>query len=577
MPRSDLRSITAAPMRSQRRPLAASASLSVMRIGVELLQPWPLAIAVDYAITREKLLPDWLPAVSPVGLLVGCAVAVIVLAILAGLLDMAATRSAEQAAERLGAELRRSVFNRVMALSLRWHDGLSSGELVSRLTTDIGRLLDAIVALTVDLVPNVLTLLGVLTLLVTLNPTLAGIGIAVLPLLAVLSVQQRRMVRASQQAARAESGRLAATTTDLLRNVRAVQAFGRADRAGGIFQQRNRSALDVAIRAVATEARWTPVSAFVLAIGSGFVLLVGGIQVIRGTHSVGELLVVLAYVRELYAPVRSLTRLSSVLAKASASATRVAEILECEESIREVSGAMTAPASLSRVQFVDVDFAYDTHHQVLRGFDLELAAGETVCLLGPSGCGKSTILHLLLRLYDVDGGQVLINGADIRRYDLRSLRERIAFVPQDPWLLDGTIAQNIAFGSRTATRAEVVDAGRRARVDEFTDRLPLGYDNSIGEGGARLSGGQRRRIAIARAGVSTASLILLDEPTASLDAAAAAQVIGAIQASTARRTTLIVTHDAELARIADRVITLAPTAVGAAGREDQFVTSIERR
>jgi ATP-binding cassette, subfamily B, bacterial len=195
---------------------------------------------------------------------------------------------------------------------------------------------------------------------------------------------------------------------------------------------------------------------------------------------------------------------------------------------------------------------------VLHGFGLTVAAGETVCLFGPSGAGKSTILHLLLRLYDPDAGQVLVDGVDARRIATADLRRQLAFVPQDPWLLDGTIAENIAFGRPEATRAEVLAAGRAAWVDEFAPSFPDGYDTPLGESGAMLSGGQRRRVALARAVVSPAPVVLLDEPTTSLDAASARQVIAAIRTATRDRTVVLVTHDPVLAAVADRTVPVAP-------------------
>jgi ATP-binding cassette, subfamily B, bacterial len=194
---------------------------------------------------------------------------------------------------------------------------------------------------------------------------------------------------------------------------------------------------------------------------------------------------------------------------------------------------------------------------------ISLPRDAMVLLVGPSGAGKSTLLLLVLRLYDVDRGAVLVDGIDVRSYQVRSLREHIAYVPQDPWLLDATLAQNIAFGTRDVTRAGVLEAGRRTLVDEFVDRLPRGYDTHLGEAGARLSGGQRRRVALARAAVSPATLILLDEPTASLDAESARQVAQAIRAATRGRTTLVVSHDPLLVDLADRVVSIDAPASGA--------------
>ena len=553
--------------------LAAASGLVVLRVGAVLLRPWPLALAVDHALrptspaqsTATPSAGSGFAAslgASPLVVLMLAAAASVLLSAIVGLLDMASLRTVEGAAERIGASLRATMFQRTMTRSLRWHDRMRSGELVSRLTTDVGRLLDAVVAMTTSFLPDAVMLAGVFALLVAFDPELALIGLTVAPVLAVLAVRQRRRIRAAQHAARTESGRLAGATTDLLRNVRAVQAFGRIDRAAAIFGTRNRAVLDVELRAIDVDARWTPMADIVLAIGTALVLVVGGRHVLSGALSVGELLVVLAYLRDLYSPVRGLTRLSVVLAKAGASAVRVRDVLDCDEAVEDRYDARPAPRLRSGVRFERVSFGYEAGRPVVDQFDLDITAGETVCLLGPSGIGKSTSLHLLLRLYDVDAGRILIDGVDLRDCDQRSLRDRFAFVPQDPWLLDATVAENIAFGNQNATRAGVIAAGRTALVDEFADRLPFGYDTPLGEGGVRLSGGQRRRVALARAAVSPAPMVLLDEPTASLDPVSAASVIQAIRAmttgttGTSRRTVLMVTHDRDLAAIADRVVTL---------------------
>jgi ATP-binding cassette subfamily B protein len=233
---------------------------------------------------------------------------------------------------------------------------------------------------------------------------------------------------------------------------------------------------------------------------------------------------------------------------------RLFEVLCCTEAVREPAVPQPVPQVREGLRMVSVRFSYSEDRPVLADFDLDVAAGETVCLFGPSGAGKSTVLQLLLRLYDVDAGQVLVDGVDVRDLSPVELRHQLAFVPQDPWLLDGTIAENIAFGSSTATRAQVLAAGRAAWVDEFALALPEGYDTPLGESGVRLSGGQRRRVALARAVVSAAPVVLLDEPTTSLDAEAARQVIGAIRSATRDRTVLLVTHDPVLAAIADRTV-----------------------
>ncbi|MCF6734249.1 ABC transporter ATP-binding protein [Blastococcus sp. KM273129] len=549
-------------VRPERGRLALAAGASIGQVGCSLLRPWPLALAVDSALGG---LPPQGPAaplagVDPVGLLVVAAVATVALVVAEGLLGVAATASSERAAERIGGRLRAGVFAHVLTLSLRWHDRTRSGEVANRLTTDVGRALDAVVVTFTTLVPDLLLLTGVLVVLLAVDPVLALLGTTVLPVLAWLTARQRRRVRAAEQAARAASGRLAATAVELLRNVRAVQAFGRLDRAQAMFAAHNDSTVAAEQAVVTTEARWSPVPSVVLAFGTGAVLLAGGLQVRDGVLTTGELLVVLAYLRDLQSPVRGLVRLTGVRAKAAASIARLAEVLDCTEAVPAPARPHPVPPVREGLRLEGVRFAYAPDRPVLDGFDLTVAAGETVCLFGPSGSGKSTVLQLVLRLYDVDGGRILLDGIDLRGFDPVQLRQSLAYVPQDPWLLDGTLAENIAFGNPAATREELVAAAQAARVEEFAARLPLGYDTPLGESGAQLSGGQRRRVALARAVISPAPVLLLDEPTASLDREAAHQVIAAIRTVGRGRTVLVVTHDPRLAAIADRTVEVQPPA-----------------
>ncbi|HLM04301.1 MAG TPA: ABC transporter ATP-binding protein [Blastococcus sp.] len=537
--------------------LSLAATGAAAQVGCTLLRPWPLALAVDSAlggVPPTGPFTGWLGGLGPAALLVVAGLATVLLTVAEGVLDAGSTAASERAAERIGGTLRAAVFGHALTLSLRWHDRTRSGEVANRLTTDVGRVLDAVVATVATLLPDVLLLAGALLVLLTVDPALAALGLAVLPVLAWLTARQRRLVRAAEGAARQEAGRLSGTAIDVLRNVRAVQAFGRHDRARQLFQAANERVVRAEERSVSVEARWAPIPSTVLAVGTGVVLVVGGLRVLSGALTTGELLVALAYLRDLQPPVRGLVRLAAVRAKAAASVARLAEVLQCTEAVPSHARPRPVPPVREGLRLERVDFAYDAGRPVLRTWDLTVAAGETVCLFGPSGAGKSTVLHLLLRLYDVDGGRVLVDGVDVRDLDPVALRRRLAFVPQDPWLLDGTIADNIAFGRPGATREQILAAGRDACVEEFAAALPQGYDTPLGEGGVLLSGGQRRRVAIARAVVSPAPVVLLDEPTSSLDAESAGQVIAAIRSVRRQRTVLLVTHDPRLSAVADRTV-----------------------
>jgi ATP-binding cassette subfamily B protein len=536
--------------------LVGAAVLALAQAALLLAEPWPLALAVDHALNHHPFTGPLaaLSKLSPLALLVAAGALLVLLNAILGLLDMAATLLGERAAERIGATLRQHVFDHAMTLPLTWHDHMRSGELLTRLTTDVARLIDGIMALTTTVLPDTVMVVTVLIVLTGFDPGLALVALTVVPALALLAVRQRRRVRDAQTAARTESGRLAAISSDLLRNVRAEQAFGRIPRARAIFHTRNRDLLARDLDTVGVTARWSPLADLVLAAGAGLVLIVGGAHFLTGSLTIGGLLVVLAYLEDLYAPVRGLARLAGSLAKAGASAVRVREVLAAPDTVTDPPDARPAPTSIRQIRFERVGFGYHPDHPVLHDFSLTVRAGETVCLFGPSGAGKSTLLHLLLRLYDVDAGAILLDGLDVRGLLRASVRERMAFVPQDPWLLDATVAENIAFGSPRATRAQVLAAGAAALVEEFVHTLPRGYDTPVGEGGVRLSGGQRRRVALARAIVSAAPIVLLDEPTAGLDAANARDVLRAIRHSTTARTVVLITHDPDLAALADRII-----------------------
>jgi subfamily B ATP-binding cassette protein MsbA len=272
--------------------------------------------------------------------------------------------------------------------------------------------------------------------------------------------------------------------------------------------------------------------------------------------TLGTLLVVLAYLSSLYGPIRALARLARTLARGAASRERILEVLDSGEVVPEAAEPLQAGPPRQGLALRGVWFAYAEGAPVLRHLDLEVAAGERVCVVGPTGAGKSTLLALLLRFYDPDAGVVELDGTDLRDLDLASLRRQLALVPQDPWMLGGTVADNVRFGRPGATREELEAAARATRVDELIERLPDGWDTEIGEDGVRLSGGQRRRVALARAILRDASVLLLDEPTSGLDAASEQAVLDALDRAAEGRTVLSVSHRLSLAARADRVVVL---------------------
>jgi ATP-binding cassette subfamily B protein len=554
--------------------LSAVTTLVVFQTVLELAAPWPLKLAVDHAIDRQPLpgALSFLAQLGPYSLAIVAALSGVLLVAVGGIVRYVGTYLSGATAERIGAALRSEVFGYLLRLSLRFHDRHRSGDLVSRLLSDVPRVQDALVAAFNSLIPSALSLMGMLAVLLAVDVGLALAALAVIPLLALQIALSRARIKAVEREARDWYGGLAAQATEALRHVRAVQAFAREEEETRRFRQDVASATRVAVTALAVQARYAPLADLILAIGGGFILVLGVAKVMAGEITVGVLLVILTYVSSLYDPIRSLTRLSSVLARAAASRERLQEILTADEMVADAPGALPAPVGACRLGLDRVTFGYEPQVPVLRNVSLEVAAGETLCVVGPSGAGKSTLLSLLLRLYDPIRGSLTMDGVDLRRFTLGSLRSRIALVPQDAWILDGTIADNIRFGHSTATEEDVRLAGATALVDEFTSRLPDGYNTVVGESGSRLSGGQRRRVALARAVLRDARVLLLDEPTSGLDAESEAAVICALRRVALGRTMIMVSHQLGLASVADRVVVLQDGRVVEDGAPRQLVS-----
>ena len=395
---------------------------------IDLARPWPLKLAVDNAIGGQPLggVLAVLNQLGPGGLAAVAVAAGIGLVGVGALVGYLITYLTSATAERVGADLREAVFGRMLGLGLPFHDRHRSGDLVTRLTGDVARVEDSMVAWFTVLVPEVLTLAGMVVVVLAVDLTLGLAALAVVPPLALVVAMRRRRIRAAQRASRDADAALASEATEVLRNVRVVQAFTREDEAGGHFSGRSRRAVRAALGAMDLEARWSPVADLLLAAGGGLVLWLGVAAVTGGRMTLGTLLVVLAYLSSLYGPIRALARLARTLARGAASRERVLEVLDSGEVVPEAAEPRPAGPPRQGLALRGVWFGYAEGATVLRHLDLEVAAGERVCVVGPTGAGKSTLLALLLRFYDPDAGAVELDGTDLRDLELGSLRRQLA-------------------------------------------------------------------------------------------------------------------------------------------------------
>jgi ATP-binding cassette, subfamily B, bacterial len=401
--------------------------------------------------------------------------------------------------------------------------------------------------------PNVILIVGMVTVMFIVDAQFALVALGTMPVLAVtVWTYTRRIKRASKTARRKES-ELASVANETLSSMRVVQAYTREGRHYDRFHAYTNERLRAGLEAIRLQAKLSPTVDVITACGTAVILWFGVRKVLAGEMSLGLLLVFLAYLSQLYRPIRNLSKVSLVISRGMASAERVYELLSVDARVVDLPDAIPSPRLQGAVSLRSVTFGYEPGQPVLSDVTIEAEPGETIALAGPTGAGKSTIVSLIPRFYDPWEGEVLVDGRDARTYTLASLRSQVALVLQDSILFYGSIFDNIAYGAENPTADQVLAAAETARVDEFVRNLPEGYDTVVSERGTTLSGGQRQRIAIARAIVRDAPIVILDEPTSGLDAVSERYVLAGLKALTEGRTVFVVAHRLSTLRGADRV------------------------
>jgi len=553
-------------IRPYRGPLVVTVLLALTNTLLALAGPWPLKLIIDSAVGPKPLpagLPEiggW-PGVGVINVAVALGVSIVVAAALVSYLVSILVGTISL---NIAADLRVTVFDRLLHLPVQVHDKHRSGDLVTRLTGDVSAVQSAMVARVQTGLPGIATMIGMSALMFFLDGDLALLVLAVVPPLALLAALRQRRVADVQRAARTRSGELASRAAEIMRHVRAVQTFGQQESESGRFRSTSGASAQAAGKALDTSARLAPAADLLLAVALGAVLWFGTIDVISGQLSLGELLIFMSYLGSVRTPVRTLSGLAGTLGRGKASQERLMEVL-AEPPLPQPKHPVPLPPGPVELRMENVRFGYSPDRPVLRDVSFTLPARELVCVVGKTGAGKSTLLSLLVRLHDPDAGTVRMNGVDIREMALSDVRGRLAFVPQDAWVMAGTIADNVRYGTQHAEPAQVQAVCEAALVTEFTDRFPEGLDTPVGEGGLLLSGGQRRRVALARALLRDSPVLLLDEPTNGLDAISEALVIEAIRRAAVGRSMLVVTHQLSLAEAADHVVVLAEGVVAETG------------
>lgn len=563
-----------ADARNYRGQLALLVLLSCAEVLLRVLLPWPMKAVIDDALGAGSA-PRWLawiPGVnrSPEWLLGLTVAAGFVVQVLHQLVLLLHTRRYSRTGHQITKDLRERLFAHLQGLNLRHHSRTPVGDSVYRLESDTVCLEKMLLGGVLPLVFSALTLVVMFAVLMSVNVVLALVALSVVPFLFVWIRWSARFIRPGAERTRLLESRMSARLHESFAAIRLVKSYGREPYEGRRFSGDATAAMQARVGLSSRQALFSSVVGALTVLGTSLVIVAGGMLVLRGRLSIGELLVALAYLGFVYGPLSGIANTSGTLHEAFASAARVREVLNLSPEAREPLDAVAVGRFGGRVEYRNVSFAYEGE-PILRDISFTVEPGEFIALVGPSGSGKTTLASLLPRLYEADSGDVLIDDVDIHRYRLRDLREQVAIVLQEAVVLSGSIRANLRYGNLNASDEEIEQAARAANAHEFIAALPNGYDTELGYAGGGMSGGQRQRLSMARAFLKNAPILILDEPTSALDTVSERFVIDALRRLHAGRTTFVIAHRLSTVRDADRILVLDAGRLVAQGTHETLV------
>ena len=542
--------------------------------GASLLEPWPLKVIFDHVLGAKPASGFSARLISgsePLRVLNIAIVALMAIAVVGAISSYTQKYLSATVAKRVGFDLRHLLYHHVQRMSLSFYEHRQTGDMVVRLTSDIDAAEEFISSAVLGIALHLLTLIGMLGVMLYLDWRFALIGLSVAPVLFVVVYRITRRIKRTTRAVKQKESELASAVQESIASVRVVKAFAREEWEEGRLDEHSQASVALALAARSIKARLPPLVDIIVAIGTCLVLWVGVRLVLTNQLTAGALLVFVIYLGKLYKPMKDLSKTADTLSKAAVSFDRVAEILALDSQVPELPGARPAPRFAGDIRFTNVTFGYSADHLVLKGVDLSIERGQRAALVGLTGSGKSTLIGLIARFHDTVGGSVSIDGRDVRQYTLASLREQVSFVLQEPILFRATIAQNIAYGRPGASLDEIARAAQLAHAHEFVTRLPRQYDTVVGERGDTLSVGQRQRIAIARAIIRDAPILLLDEPSSALDSESEEYVFQGLSHLMRGRTSLTIAHRLATVRNADVIFVLDDGVIRERGTHEQLL------
>ena len=565
-------------LRPRRRALAVILAAMLVQTVMSLAAPWPLKIVIDTVIGNRRQ-PEWINwlltmlggAAHKGHIAVAAAIATVLIAVVTGAAMYAVSYFTESLSQSIGNDLRMRLYSHLQELSLAYYDTTRVGTILSTLTSDVQTIQSFASTATLNIVTNTLTVVGMIVVMLLCRWDFTLIAVAVTPLLFLFVLRVNKAVRTAVREVRTHQSDLTAILQEGLQSIQVVQAFGREDHQAAQVRAASINTVTAWLNARRVSSLLSPIVGMAIALCTGLVLWRGSLLILAGTMTVGALTVFLAYLAKFFQPIRDLAQMTNTIAQVSVAFERVVALMDTDKVIPETA-TPTDPSQLrGEIIFNHVAFGYAPDLPVLRDISVTIKPGEMVGIVGATGCGKSTIASLIPRFRDPDAGGITIDGVDVRDYALRKLRAQIGFVLQDTVLLRGTVRDNIGFGRPDATEDEIVEAAKLANAHEFITRMPNGYDSVVGDRGMTLSGGQRQRIGIARALIRDNPILILDEPTAALDAESEHLVVEALERLVAGRTVIAIAHRLSTLRNADKIIVVEDGVVSEDGSHDHLL------
>ena len=535
--------------------------LLLLRSFVLLMIPWPLKLIID-SVIYQKPLVAWLapilsdPITARGTLLNELGILMLFLGVAENALAYHGDRLLLAAGQQAILNLRSALFAHVEGLSLSFHLRQKIGDLMAKLGGDIQSIQDFVLNVGVGLFAHFLTIFGMAVILLKIDWRYALLVLLTAPVLFVVTQNFSRRARLSLRVARQKESEVWSLVQEILTAIPIVQAYGREGYEQERFRTRASDSLGAALEAGKMQLQLPRLVGSVFAAATAATLWFGAGRVIGGSITAGELLIFLAYLRGMATPIRQLAKNVNSFGKAAVAAERLVELFAETGDVAESRNPVILATCRGELEFRSVYFGYRGEQIILRDISFRIAPGQTAAVVGATGAGKSTIARLILRFHDPSQGDVLLDGASLKDISIASLRAHIALVSQEPILFSGTVWENIAYGQEGTDRQQAINAARAVGVHDLIEQLPCGYDTVVGERGATLSGGQRQCISIARAMLRNAPIVILDEPTASLDAISEHHVAQAIIRLTQGRTTLIIAHRLRTIASADLILVL---------------------